>query len=126
MSILNWLFGKKQEPSSKVKSPTATAPEKVAHAPKKEVTDLCHKAMAAIERNDISAAFQDLTRAETLDPRDPWVHLLLHQAYGIARDYDSAGKHFQELKKLDPATAEKLLKRMPDFIQAKMNVTQND
>ncbi len=66
MNILDWLFGKKKEPSSEVKSPTATAQEKVAHTPKKEVTDLCNKAMAAIERNDISAAFQDLTRAETL------------------------------------------------------------
>jgi uncharacterized protein HemY len=126
MSILNWLFGKKKEPSSEVKSPNATAQEKVAHSPKKEVTDLCNKAMAAIERNDISAAFQDLAHAEALDPRDPFVHLLLHQAYGITRDYDSAAKHFQELKKLDPTTAEDLLKRMPDFLQAKMNATKNN
>lgn len=126
MSILNWLFGKKKEPSSEVKSPNATAQEKVAHSPKKEATDLCNKAMAAIERNDISTAFQDLTRAEALDPRDPFVHLLLHQAYGITQDYDSAAKHFKELKKLDPATAEDILKRMPDSLQAKMMATSED
>lgn len=48
--------------------------------PKKEVTELCNKAMAAIERNDVSKAFQDLTREEALDPRNPFVHLLLHQS----------------------------------------------
>jgi hypothetical protein len=126
MSILNWLFGKKKESSSMVKTPAAAAPEKETHTPKEEVSRLCNNAMAAIERNDIAAALQDLTRAEALDPRDPLVQLLLFQAYGITRDYDSSAKHFQALRELDPATAEEALKGMPDSLQAKMNLIQNN
>jgi len=93
---------------------------KDAHTPNEEVTRLCQKAGAAIERDEVGAAIKDLTRAEALDPRDPWVQLLLHQAYGRARDIDSSAKHFQALRELDPATAEELLESMPESLQAKM------
>ncbi len=82
--------------------------------------------MAAIKRNAIFVAIQDLTRAKGIDPTDPFVHLLLYQAYGINRDYNSSAKHFHELRKLDPVTAENLLKEMPDFIQDEMNLTPKE
>lgn len=107
-------------PSSKVGSPDAIAQEKAAHSPKREVSQLCHRAMAAIERNELSSALQDLTRAEALDPSDPFVHLLLYQAYGITRDYDSAARHFQSLRELDPSAAGALLKGIPDSLRDRL------
>ena len=116
----------KKKSSSIIKPPAAALTQKETQTPKEEVSHLCNKAMAAIERNDIAAAFQDLTRAEALDLRDPLVQLLLFQAYGITRDYDLSAKHFQALRELDPATAEKALKSMPDSLQTKMNSIQNN
>ena len=119
MGLFGRLFGKKDTLAPKEEA-ARTPKEEGTHAPIEEVNRLCRKAMAAIERDDSAAAIKDLTRAEALDPRDPWVQLLLHQAYGIAGDDDSAVRHFRALKKLDPATAAELLRGMPESLRAKM------
>lgn len=89
MSFLRKLFGKEQGDSALAQ-------------------EYFEKGAEHAKQEEWGQAIADLKEAVRLNPKHAKAHMGLCMSYGGAMDLDSARRHYEILKELDPALAERL------------------